>query len=269
MSKTGRRNWQAILKRAADIVNSYDTSVTLRQLFYRLVAAQILENTRSDYNQLSRWTAEARRTGTFPDLLDRTRSIERYQTFEGPEAARHWLSRIYRRERTEGQEFSVYIGVEKEGLVNQLDLWFGDYGMPILAVKGYSSQTFVDDVRQDALRQRRPAVLIYAGDFDPSGEDIERDFEERTDCFGRVVRVALTSDQVEKYNLPPVMGKATDTRAAQFIKKHGKLVQVELDAIPPDILRDLYWQAISEVFDMSTWEQVIKREEMERKMLTL
>ena len=112
-------------------------------------------------------------------------------------------------------------------------------------------------------------MLIYAGDFDPSGEDIERDFEERTDCFGRVVRVALTSDQVEKYNLPPVMGKATDTRAAQFIKKHGKLVQVELDAIPPDILRDLYWQAISEVFDMSTWEQVIKREEMERKMLTL
>ena len=34
-----RRDWSAILARAGEIVRSYDTGVTLRQLFYRLVAA--------------------------------------------------------------------------------------------------------------------------------------------------------------------------------------------------------------------------------------
>lgn len=208
-----------------------------------------------------------RGAGTFPDLIDKTRTIERYMTFTGPEAAKKWLSGIYRRDRTEGQEYSVYVGVEKEGLVNQLDHWFSDYGLPILAVKGYSSQTFVDDVRIDVYRQGRPAVLVYAGDFDPSGEDIERDFRDRTVCFDEVIRVALTVEQVEEYDLPPAMGKATDTRAAGFIERYGELVQVELDALPPDILRDLYWMAISEVFDMPTWEQVVWREEMDRRML--
>ncbi len=35
-----RLDWPPIIDRAAQIVASYDTGVTLRQLFYRLVAAQ-------------------------------------------------------------------------------------------------------------------------------------------------------------------------------------------------------------------------------------
>ena len=34
-----RLDWNTILERAAAIVSDYDTGVTLRQLFYRLVAA--------------------------------------------------------------------------------------------------------------------------------------------------------------------------------------------------------------------------------------
>ena len=39
-----RLSWPAIVKRAEQIVNEYDTPVTLRQLFYRLVAALILRS---------------------------------------------------------------------------------------------------------------------------------------------------------------------------------------------------------------------------------
>ena len=56
-------NWSALLPEAARIVRSYDTPVTLRQLFYRLVARQLLPNDRNAYNSLSRVTAEARRQG--------------------------------------------------------------------------------------------------------------------------------------------------------------------------------------------------------------
>ena len=37
-----RRDWSAILAKATGIVAAYETGVTLRQLFYRLVAAEIL-----------------------------------------------------------------------------------------------------------------------------------------------------------------------------------------------------------------------------------
>jgi hypothetical protein len=108
--------WPELLAMAATIVESYDTLVTLRQLFYRLVAAQLLPNTTNAYKSLSKYTAEARRAGTFPALMDRGRTIHRYHTFTNPTEARRWLQSIYRRDRTEGQIVSVYLGVENQDL---------------------------------------------------------------------------------------------------------------------------------------------------------
>lgn len=281
------RDWSAVLEHAAGIVQSYSTRVTLRQLFYRLVADQTLRNTRSEYGQLSAKTAQARRDGWFPQLMDRTRDIERmYPLFQDTEEALKWVKDRYRRDRTEGQEYSIYLAVEKAGIVNQLNEWFGyRYGIPILPLQGYSSQTFVGEVAADAADlvtddgkgihyanmnadgEPRPTVLIYAGDFDPSGEDIDRDFEKRTACWDDVHRIALLPDQIDEYNLPPAMGKASDSRAKEFVAKHGRLIQVELDALPPDTLRDLYWQAISPYWDMAQWQRVMEQEQEERESL--
>jgi hypothetical protein len=260
--------WSEILAQAAAIVESYDTGVTLRQCFYRLVAAELLPNTVSAYTTLSARTAEARRARAFPSLIDLTREITRFRSFDAPDAALQWLARIYRHDRTRGQDYSVYAAVEKRGIVQQLVSWFGELGIPIIALGGYASQTFADEIAADVEEQHRPAALIYAGDFDPSGEDIERDFIERTGCFDEVVHVALNAEQVEAFELPPLPGKATDTRAASFEARHGRLVQVELDALPPDVLRDLYSEAISQFFDMSTFEAELERERRCRARLT-
>ena len=58
----------------------------------------------------------------------------------------------------------VCLGVEKAGLVAQLSAWYGELGISIVALRGYSSQTLVDEVRLSALD-----VMLYAGDYDPSG----------------------------------------------------------------------------------------------------
>jgi hypothetical protein len=263
-----RPEWRVLLNRAAKIVKSYDTLVTLRQLFYRLVAAQLLPNTTNAYKSLSRYTAEARRAGLFPALMDRGRTIHRNQTFANPAAARRWLQSIYRRDRTEGQRVSVYLGVEKAGIVEQLREWFGALGVPVLALGGYGSQTYVDDVVADVKAKRRPAVLLYAGDHDPSGEDIDRDFTARTDCWHKVRRVALTAEQVKAHALPPQPGKAKDSRASGFIARHGRLVQVELDALPPDVLRGLYADAIAEFWNDDAHKQALAREATDRRTLT-
>lgn len=261
-------DWPSLLEVAESIVQSYDTPVTLRQLFYRLVAAELLPNTTNAYKALSRHTAEARRDGAFPALMDRTRRIHRYETFSGAEAARQWLARIYRRDRTAGQPVSLYLGVEKAGIVEQLRAGFGELGIPVLALGGYGSQTYVDEVRADVLANDRPAVLLYAGDHDPSGEDIDRDFVERTACWASVRRVALSAEQVEGYQLPPGPGKLTDSRASSFTARHGRLVQVELDALPPDVLGALFTAAISEYWSEDPYREAVERERADIAELT-
>jgi hypothetical protein len=204
--KKQRLDWRPIMEQARAIVESYDTKVTLRQLFYQLVSRQLIPNEQTKYSYLSSKTAEARRDGWFPDLIDQTSEILVVEHFTSPEEAKRDLRQRYRRDRTEGQEVTIYLAVEKAGIQNQLWSWFGDMGLPILALGGYGSQTYKDEVRWHVSQQvydhwngervadldnlchddPRPAVLIYAGDHDASGDDIFRDFVIRTDPHARI-----------------------------------------------------------------------------------
>ena len=260
-----RNNWNRILDTAAEMVTRYWTAghwVTLRQLFYRLVAVEQLRNTESNYKQLSSRTAKARRAGEFPALIDQTRSLNRPLNFTDPAEATDWLFDQYRVDRTEGQQHALYIAVEKRTLTQVLDRAFGDLGFPAFAFAGYPSQTLLEDIEADI--EKRPdqaPVLIYAGDFDATGVDIPRLVNDRIGASFHAIRhVALDPDQIRAHNLPPQPGKTTDSRAAGFVKKYGELVQVELDALPPEVLVDLYATAIDEFLDRSTFEAQLDRE---------
>jgi len=125
----------------------------------------------------------------------------------------------------------------------------------------------VDDIAEDAATDGRPAVLIYAGDWDPSGEDIERDLAARCPVFSLVRRVALTEQQVQEYELPENPGKRQDPRANGFEARYGRLVQVEVDALPPEVLRELFAAALAEYVDTSAFEAALEQEAAERKVL--
>jgi hypothetical protein len=271
--KSTRLSWPPVLALAAEIVRSYDTGVTLRQLFYRLVAAAIVPNLNSYYRRLSELTAAGRRAGTFPELLDRTSGIEQARTFDGPDQAREWLRDMYRTDRTAGQPWTIYLGVEKAGLSAQLDSWFGGLGVPIIALGGYASQSLIGQIRDDIYWQKRPAALVYAGDHDPTGEDIVRDLVARVGLFARVMRVALTPEQVSTYNLPfnpsaEVAAKLErDPRAAGFMERHGSLVQYEVDALAPDDLRNMYRTALDELWQDEPYQSALAAEQGEREQL--
>jgi hypothetical protein len=271
---TTRVKWVPVLGEGREIVESYDTSVTLRQLFYRLVSKQLIPNTQSYYRRLSSYTAEARRAGTFPDLIDRTSKIDQPYHETSPGAALRSTAEFYQRDRTEGQAVSIYLGVEKDGLVTQLTSWFGGYGLPVVALGGYASQSYCDEIGRHAEGQRRPAVLLYAGDCDPTGEDIERDLVARTGCWTITRRIALTPQQVIEYRLSEyapddaeLRKLQNDPRAKAFERKHGSLVQYEVDALAPTDLRYLYRSAIDEFWDESAYQDVLAREAVERDQL--
>jgi hypothetical protein len=289
--------WAPIIEAARDIVESYDTLVTLRQLFYRLVAAALILNTDSHYKRLSDLTAQGRRDGTFPDLIDNTRWIHRDLFHHSAVEAIRDAAKNYRGDRLAGQPYAIYLGTEKRGLIAQLEQWFGDqYGIPILPLGGFSSQSFIDDVIADTDHQRRKydrkAILLYAGDFDASGVTIDRVFNERTPgCWAHVERIALNPEQVAGYELIRQRGKHKDPNIGEFVRRFGDAavydpahphvtdkgkryiqpVQVEMDALDPVDLRRLFADAIFGTddepgfWDMSAFEDALPDEQADRE----
>lgn len=53
----------------------------------------------------------------------------------------------YRLDRTESPEHALYVAVEKDTLRQQLTGWLAEAGVPVLMVRGFSSQSYADVVR--------------------------------------------------------------------------------------------------------------------------
>lgn len=141
----------------------------------------------------------------------------------------------------------------------------------MLVVRGFGSQSYVQVVRDRTARDPRPAVLLYIGDFDASGADIERDWVARTDCWSHVERVLLTHDQVRDYELPAAAGKAGDPRWAGFASRYGldpgQPVQWEVEALDPAEFQRLVLAAVAPYVDQAVLRDQIAEEERQRSRL--
>lgn len=185
-----RVRWPSVVEASRAMVAGYPDGITLRQLYYLVVSAGLIPHEANFYRRLSKHVALARRAGTFPDLLDPLRRVH---------VADHWrdvadfaeeMPDWFRLDRTRGQEHALYLAAEKDTLRMMCTDVVFDLGVPVLVVRGYASQTYVKEVRRRVRADPRPAVLQWVGDFDASGEDVERDFLERTACWSRVDRIA-------------------------------------------------------------------------------
>ena len=246
------RNWPTILTEAARIARSYTTSVTLRQLHYRLVATGIggYLNNQTCYKQLSSLTAEARRAGTFPALSDRTRGVERPAAWDSPADAMDSLIAQYRRNNTEGQPYQTWVLYEKATLGAQIEAWTDEYGVPSAALRGYSSESLEREIFEAMENDGRGVVVWYVGDLDPEGEDIERNFRDQADRMGIVFhhwdRLTVLPTQITPLGLVPNPGKVSSSRAKGFIAKYGTLFQIEVEAVDPAVLETLITDALTE-----------------------
>ena len=100
--------------------------------------------------------------------------------------------------------------------------------------------------RPSARFDGRRTVVLYVGDHDPSGLDMDRDLADRLRRLGADVeleRLALTAAQVDEYRLPPQPTKSGDSRAFGYSRDHAG--SWELDALPADALAGLVSDAIA------------------------
>ena len=134
---------------------------------------------------------------------------------------------------------------------------------------GFGSATALNDLADFSVEDDRPLTLLYVGDHDPSGRFMsDIDIHSRLyRYYGRaeLIRLAVTPAQITAYDLPIFSAhtKSKDARYRWFVDHHGETC-CELDALDPNVLRELVERAIADRIDDESWERAktVERAEM-------
>jgi hypothetical protein len=268
----------AIIEHANNLIADYAAqglALTLRQLYYRFVAADLLANTQKNYDRLGSIVSNARLAGLmdWDAIEDRGRQLESLPHWRTTGEIIESAAYSFRFDKWLDQHYRVEVWVEKQALESVVGQAAEPYDCAYFACKGYTSQSEMWRAAQ-RLEQYVDAgqepVIIHLGDHDPSGIDMTRDIRERlNDLFGvevEVERIALNMDQIRQYKPPPNPAKMTDSRFKQYMREHGRS-SWELDALEPATLRDLIQETIEQFLDREKFDACLAREAEARKTL--
>ena len=262
-----------LLTQVQKIINSYDFALTLRQIYYQLVAKQIIPNEQRYYKKLSRLCVAGRDEGILPEegFADRLREVDKLGSWLNLNEFMQTVKRSYRKDKWQNQDSYLEIWTEKDALRSVLTEITYKYDVALMVARGQLSRT---EVYRTAERYRdktnKECYLYYCGDFDPSGLSIYDSIKKRVMDFGVSInfeRIALTQEQIRKYQLPSDPAKQSDPNYNKFVSIYGSDMVVELDSLPPDVLRKIIEDCILQNIDEGYLAQSLRREENEKDKL--
>ena len=300
---TMQKSTENLYDNVLDILSQYEgTPITLRQLYYRLVARG-MPNNKNSYQRLIQMTGKWRKQKllSMNAFVDRARNIMDFRGGDHVHNPSLWLHNSL--ERIEkyflnyleydlslwyGQPHRVFIGVEKNALVGVFEPVCNRYGVTLLPCVGYPSLSFLNEFSDmishydgnDGLGENLDKgdsephdYFLYFGDWDPSGlnipESINNNMTEIEDFSnGYIYRhIALEMDQITRYDLIPAPAKTTDSRHDKFVSEYGKNVY-ELDALDPKVLQDLIKKTIESHIDWNIMRERNRRIDEGKKIIS-
>jgi hypothetical protein len=254
-----------------------DNPQTVRQVFYRLVAAGMIEKTEAEYQgTVIRLLSEMRLNGDidWSWITDESRRTRGTRTFDNVADALDHTARFYRRSALENCGDYIEIWSEKEALAGIIWDVAREYDVPVVVSKGMPSLTqvygsFVQiELAADA---GKDSYLYQFGDHDPTGCLIPKsianrleEFCDNNDCpYPTVERIALTEEQIRRHRLPTRPTKREGNRHAKNFEGNS----VELDALPSRELRALVRECIERHISPEQLETLRTTEASERSYL--
>jgi hypothetical protein len=239
--------------------------IGVRGVAYIAVGRGLIEKDEGEFFAVGGLLVDLRREGRIPyeSIIDSTRETIRSATYSSPAEVLRVALRVYRRDLWEGAESRVEIFVEKAGLAPLLAGVADPLCVPVSAFRGDASDSFLYEIAKRLREDGRPTLVLYFGDLDRAGLGIPRVAEKKLKEFAPHVeltfeRVAVTPEQIKEYGLPTRPTKAA-CREQDF-----KGDSVELDAIPPAVLRELASDAILGHLDTTEVKKIRRREARER-----
>lgn len=273
--KKNRRSKAEIQIIKSEIFNALlvENPMTLRQLFYRLVSAGIVDKSEKEYKgTIGRLATEMRMSGELPFewFADNSRWMRKPNSYTSVEHSLENTKRFFRLDLWQHQKDYVEVWMEKDALTGVLYEVTSNYDVPLMVTKGYCSLSYAHEAAQTFLMKQKPkpkpVYIYYLGDFDASGKDIPRDLEAKLRMFAPSANIhfesiAVTDKQIKDWSLPTRPSKTTDTR--KFNSKYS----VEVDAIPPKILKDLVRNVIEKHIDTHQLQQIKIEENAQKEII--
>jgi hypothetical protein len=258
---------RAIRESVFELQDEYDV-MTVRQAFYALTVRGVVEKAEAGYRQVQRQILLMRREGILPweFIADGTRWVHAPETWDAVEDALQETARTYRRNLWRSQNVRLEFWLEKDALASIISEVTYAYGVRLMVSRGQSSDTYCYSAAQDARTAWEKAgvetYIFTLYDADKSGRIAAKKVTEKLDAYSGDAapiiseKLAVTENQIFEWTLP--------TRPA---KEKGEPDAVELDAIPPDKLKQLVENAIIELIDPDAWAKEQVAEESEREVL--
>ena len=260
-----------LIEKIKEILEEYKQKgfrVTLRQLYYQLVARDIIPNKANEYQRISKLLTDARYNGDidWDAIEDRIRTPKIPHVFEDVNDLMEAAKNSYKLNRWENQKYYLELWTEKDAISSVIQPLTEKYQITMCVNRGYSSASAMfESSRRLRNEVGKNCIILYLGDYDPSGLDMIRDIKERIGEFSEMsdfelIPIALTKEQIDKYNLPENPAKVTDPRAKWFIDNFGD-TSWEVDALKPEVLQKIVEDAILNYLDIEKFEQVKKKEQ--------
>jgi hypothetical protein len=266
----------AIRKAIREVIGE-DPPMTVRQVFYQLVTRGVIEKTEAEYQgTVIRLMTDMRLSGElrWDWVVDESRRGRFTRTFDNITEAVEHTAKYYRRSALREADDYLEIWCEKDALAGVLWDVTSDYDVPLMVSRGMPSLTFLHGSAvaiARAARWGKDSYIYQFGDHDPSGvlipQTIERRLDELCQRLGcpppYVERVALTEQHIAEFNLPTRPTKREGNRHANGFEGDS----VELDALPPRVLRDMVREVIEWHISPAMVAVVRAAEESERELL--
>jgi hypothetical protein len=259
-----RARRDALLKIVAEM-----RPMTVRQAYYQATVRGIVDKTEDGYRVVQHDLTVMRKDGSMPYdwLADSTRWQRKPTTYRSVKEALEDTARLYRKDLWADADSYVEIWLEKDALAGVVVPITSQFDVPLMVARGYASLSFLHSSAEYLNHLDRPAHIYHLGDFDPSGQDAARSIEQTLrelapEADITFERLAVTPSQIDQWRLPSRPTKATDTRSKGF-----GAISVELDAIPPDYLRDIVKLAIEDHLPPEQYEILKVAEQSEQWLI--
>jgi hypothetical protein len=247
---------------------------TVRQLYYRAVVAGIADKSQTGYDLIQRRLLKLRRDGSlsYHAIVDNTRTSYGRQRFKSlDEFAEHVSKGLYAYDYWRDTDETVAVWCESDSIASTLTSTVcHELALDLNVARGFSSETYLWQAAQDLNHDGRPCHLKILSDFDPSGvslaEHIADTLANFTPYVASVERVALNREQVEQWQLPTHPIKQRDKRARAFMVEHGDAA-CELEAIAPDDLHNLVYNAVLQHISEDKLRAARRVEQLEREAI--
>ena len=259
-----RVNWKndvmPIIKERLELFNRYGIIPTLKTIFYSLVILNIIPNSYSYYKYLSKYTNHARVRGELPiscfpeqdlpkitnsynEFVDAKQYIQKIVNYLEETSLNPSIQDYHFNNKSDHLYNDIEIWVENNGISFTLHNLLNNSGIKIISNKRTNNLGFINkNIKRlkYSLKEDKKITILYFANFDLFNTDIDKMINNTLINFNLNIdfkKIAITENQMRNFHLPenpnPEIIRKLDSnlRKEYFIRKYGRIFQIELESL--------------------------------------